>query len=810
MTIHFLQRLSFKLARTSLLIVLALGFVVTCAQVYLDFRAENRLVDQKLDEIINVSLTAAQRAVHTLDNQLAQEVANGLAIYPFIREIRIEDEKNELMASANNPAAWSRTLWFTEALRGKESSYQIKIYNKRGNYEGMLTVTANNDLILRPLYKRAFYTLISGFTRNVILGLLLAGLFHWLLTRPLLSLAQNISLIDYREPKGKRIAHLSKHEKDELGFIINSANELIGHLESHQLELEERETQLRIILDASPNQVFAINKSGDFVFSNIATANFYNTTPANLEGKNYFDLHQHINVREADELIHSIKNTEASQEHANGIEQCLTDASGNDHVLQMNLMPFSLYGNQCVLVIGNDISARVAAEERVEKLAYFDTLTNLPNRNQLHEQLVADIEYTKQHRTNGAVLFIDIDDFKRINDTLGHSIGDELLLHLSVKMKAQLRQSETLARLGGDEFILSVPNISEDAESATAHAANLANRLLEAISAPIELSGHFFSIGASIGIATYPSVAKNVEQLLRFADTAMYEAKAAGRHCYRVFEVLMEEEARTKVKLESEIRQAIANNEFRFYLQPLLNAATHKLCGAEALIRWEHPQKGQIMPGEFIPFLEQSPMINQVGAQILDQVCGFLHAGLENGLMHEDFKISVNVSATEFFQPHFVEHIRSVLKRNKINGQYLELEITESVALEGFDNVIAKMHELQKDAVTFALDDFGTGFSSLNYLKKLPVNKIKIDKSFIGSVPLNSQDSSLVASVVQIAENLNLEVVVEGVESQVQAEYFGLMEHIVVQGYWYDAPMAPSSFVEKYLKSKQESLDEPF
>lgn len=800
MTRSFFQRLSYKLTRTSLLVVLVLGLLVTFIQIYLDFQDQSQSIQKSIDDIIASSRSSAQRAVHTLDPALAEEVVKGLATYPFIRSAEILDEDDSRMAIRTNPVEHTATTALTRFLRGEESVYKTRLVAETDRYEGILIIIINNDLMLTPLYQRAFYTLLSGLVRNILLGLVLAYMFNLLLTRPLFELAANISEITGTNPTGKRIKHIERHMDDEIGHIIDSANLLIEQLEENRSELSERENQLRIILDASPNQVFAVNSDGQFVFANITTVRFYGLQQGELTGKNYFDVHRRCNPTESVDLFNIIKAVETSSKSTRDVEQCLTDASGNEYVVHMNLMPFSLYGQNCVLVIANDISERVAAEERVERLAYYDTLTSLPNRNQLYELLVEHISETKRNQCEGAVLFIDIDDFKRINDTLGHSIGDDLLLLLSNKMRAQLRSTEVLARLGGDEFILSIPNISKEHHSAVEHASLLAERMLKVISAPLELGGHFFSIGASIGIATYPGVANDIEQLLRYADTAMYQAKAAGRNCYRVFEAPMAEAAIARVELESEIRSAIVNQEFRFHLQPLIDACSGRLTGAEALIRWEHPEKGMVMPGHFIPYLEQSPMVSQVGALILDQVCGFLAAGIQENLIPDDFRISVNVSATEFFQQNFVQRTTATLEKHGLDGRNLELEITESVALEGLDDVINKMNNLQSRNITFALDDFGTGYSSLNYLKVLPVDKIKIDKTFIDGVPHNKQDTALVASVIDIAENLNLKIVVEGVEKEVQADHFRRNEHVIAQGYYFDAPMPVSKFVSKYLK----------
>ena len=801
MTLSFFQRLSYRLARASLFVVLTLGLLVTVVQVYLDFRSQNRAIDLGMRDIIEVSAASAQRSVHILDNDDASEVIKGLLTYPFILSAEILDERGNIMAQARNPARRTSTGKLTKFIRGKTTDYSRELKNDEGLQEGTLNIVVDNDQTLRPLYERAFYTLLSGVLRNIILALVLAYVFHWLLSRPLFQLASNISQIDYREPKGKRLTAIENHLQDEIGHIVTAVNALIYHVENHQLAVQERERQLRVILDSSPNQVFALDPTGKFVFSNNATNRFFQQVAHSGQHENYFSLLRQSG-KDGEALIELLVATASKDKPAIGVEHPFHHGDGERSVLQMTIMPFALYGQCCTLVIANDISARVAAEERIEKLAYYDSLTNLPNRNQLHERLVDDIQLSKSNKRYGAVLFIDIDDFKRINDTLGHSIGDELLLQLSLKMRKQLRDKETLGRLGGDEFILSIPNVDESEANTLTTATQLATRLLSAISAPVELKGHYFSIGASIGIAIYCGANANVEQVLRHADTAMYQAKAAGRNCYRVFEPPMEEEALNRIEMESQIRQALSKSEFNFYLQPLVGAATHLLYGAEALIRWHHPERGVVSPGEFIPFLEQSPMISQVGAQLLDQVCAFIRKGLDESYWAENLRISVNLSATELFQPSFVDQVRFILKRNNISGKYLEFEITESVALEGFDNVSRKINELRQDGIHFALDDFGTGFSSLNYLKRLPVDKIKIDRSFIEEVPANAQDAAIVGSVIEIAETLNLTVVVEGVEDRAQAEYFGLLERVVIQGYWFDAPMPPDRFVQKYLQQK--------
>lgn len=781
--------------------VLGLGMLVSCLQVYLDFRDQSQSIDNDVQEIIKVSAAAAQRAVHLLDDRLAQEVVRGLENYNFLYHISIYDDRNNVMAIYDEPIRGSSTLWLTNLIKGQSSDHEFPLYYEDGTYEGKLVLKLNNDTAMAQLYKRALYVFISGMTRNLVLAILLAVVYHYLLTRPLFEIARNFSTLDHRGSRGERLTHLSSHRNDELGFIVNSANDLIGKLEAREQDIEQSENQLRVILNASPNHVFAVNQRGEFVFLNLATAEFYKQPIEALEGESYYELHRDINPREVKTIREQIQFAEHASSSRSDTEQTITDADGNEHIMQVSYIPYKIYGQRCVLIISNDVTARVEAEERVEKLAYFDTLTHLPNRNQIHEQLTRDVITSKRADTHGALFFIDIDDFKRINDTMGHSVGDELLLTLSNRMQTQIRKTETLARLGGDEFILSVPNISSSANKTRELASALAERILCCIRRPLNLEGHDIAVSASIGITLYPDESNEVDKLLGAADTAMYQAKRDGHDRFLIFEPKMSEEANRIVKLETDIRKAMAEDQFEFFLQPLLDGKTRELLGAEALIRWMHPERGQILPQDFIEFLESSPMIGKVGEIMLNKLCQFIYDGRSRGVLEPTIRIAMNISAREFFQPHFVDMVTEALAKFHLHGSCLELEITEGAALQRLDEAISKMIQLKELGITFSLDDFGTGYSSLSYLKQLPVDKVKIDKSFIKDITIDRQDAALVSSIMAIANTLNLKVVAEGVETEDQATWLSFQGDIIFQGYLFDKPLPLRDFEERYLHS---------
>ncbi len=789
------------MTRTSILLVLVLGTLIAAFQVYIDYADQNRRIDTRINSIIEASATPAARAIYHLDNDLAQEVVNGLKKYDFLHHISIIDDDGNIMAVHDTPIPASSTTWLTKWLKGYSTSFETALGSSSDDFRGALLLKLNNDIALNNVYHRAGYIFGVVLLLTTILALALVYTYHKLLTQPLFQIAQHFTALISKGIDKTPVPYIENHENNELGQIVDSANNLLSIIDKREKALEQSENQLRLILNASPNQVFALNKQGEFVFLNSATANFYRKTTAELEGKSFFKTHSEIDEKQAYVYFQNVECASARSGETHESDMLIKNADGSERVLHVSMVTYQIHQQRCVLIIANDITERVEAENRIERLAFFDTLTQLPNRHQIEEKLKDDIRVSKKRDTYGALLFIDIDDFKRINDTFGHSTGDALLLKLSNRMQTQIRKSETLARLGGDEFILSVPNVAEAREKTEALAANLAERLLQSIRRPLRIGEHELEVSASIGIALYPDGETGLDRLLSAGDTAMYQAKAQGRDRYLIFNSTMSDEASRLLKLESDIRKAIGDHQFIFYLQPLLDSVSREMVGAEALIRWEHPERGQVMPDQFIEYLENSPMMGKVGELMLDNVCAFIHSCHNRNIMDEHTRIAVNISAREFHQPNFVSIVMQTLEKYHLNGNCLELEITEGAALKHIEQSIEKMQLLRGCGIKFALDDFGTGYSSLSYLKELPVDKIKIDKSFIRDITFNRQDAMMVSAIIAIADTLDLEVVAEGVETEAQANWLHHHGKIQFQGYLFDKPMPKAEFETQYLKA---------
>lgn len=437
--------------------------------------------------------------------------------------------------------------------------------------------------------------------------------------------------------------------------------------------------------------------------------------------------------------------------------------------------------------IGRDITERKRAEAEIERLAYFDPLTDLPNRQMLMERLGAAVEASARHRSHGGLLFIDLDNFKTLNDTMGHDRGDQLLQRVALRLTQSVRAMDTVARLGGDEFVVMIEELSDQVGEAASQVRGVAEKILAAINLPFDLAGQQHHTSPSIGIALFYDHRETVDELLKRADLAMYQAKAAGRNTIRFYDPQMQAVVTARAALEVDLRQGLTQGELDLYYQPVVDAAGCAT-GVEALVRWRHPRRGMISPADFIPLAEQTGLILPLGRWVMETACAQLVAwSASPGTQH--LTMAVNVSAREFHQPDFVALVRALLDKTGANPCRLKLELTESLLLSDVEDAIAKMSELRSVGVGFALDDFGTGYSSLSYLKRLPLDQLKIDQSFVRDVLTDTNDAAIVRTILSLAQSLDLSVVAEGVETQGQRDFLERSGCKAFQGYLFGRPV---------------------
>ncbi|MCK9380879.1 MAG: EAL domain-containing protein [Sulfuritalea sp.] len=450
----------------------------------------------------------------------------------------------------------------------------------------------------------------------------------------------------------------------------------------------------------------------------------------------------------------------------------------------------------------SDITRQKRSEEEIHNLAFFDPLTSLPNRRLLFDRIQQSMAASARHGQHGAVIFIDLDHFKTLNDTKGHEMGDLMLIEVGQRLQHCVRDFDTVSRLGGDEFVVLLGALRRDGNEAASQAAKVAQTIRTTLSQPYLLQGHEFHYTPSIGVAMFRGREESIDNLIRHADIAMYQAKSAGRNAVRFFDVAMQAALETRMDLEQALRQALSQQQFELHFQIQVHNA-HGIIGVEALLRWAHPERGMMLPAAFIPLAEETGLILPIGEWVLRTACAQIKAWSENQATRQ-LHVAVNVSPVQFAQAGFVSQVQQVLAESGIDPACLKLELTESLLLDNVDSVIGKMHQLKALGVSLSMDDFGTGFSSLSYLKRLPLDQLKIDQSFVRDLVSDDNDKNIVQAIITMGDAFGLNIIAEGVETVEQRTQLAYNGCHSFQGYLFGKPM-PIEQIDAVLARQQRS-----
>ena len=572
------------------------------------------------------------------------------------------------------------------------------------------------------------------------------------------------------------------HVYKVISYLIIYRAVVVESIERPYRQLDHARKNMSLAVEASTTGMIMVDQQGIIVLTNAQTDEMFGYTKGDLVGTSIQELiPPSIRARHAKLMQDYLNRPLARINMARGRELYGRHKLGHDFRVEIGLTPISSEDKQFVITSVIDITDKVEDEKRIYQLINFDPLTGLPNRNLLHDRVSAAIRAAQQARGNVAILFLDLDHFKNVNDSLGHSVGDKLLVTVGQRLLAAVRERDTVARIGGDEFVLVLP------EADIKEASEIATKLLETIVQPCKIDIHSLAATPSIGIAIYPRDGADFGMLYQHADAAMYQAKQDGRNCYRFYTEDIQSHTERMLALEGAMRQALELGQFYLHYQPQLSVDGTRIVGVEALLRWKHPELGMISPAEFVPLAEGNGQIVHIGTWVLQTAVRQLRSWLDAGLA--PMVIAVNLSAVQFRHPALPALVTEILNEHHLSPALLELELTESVTMGDPQKAVDIMSDLHARGVRLSIDDFGTGYSSLNYLKKFKIYKLKIDQSFVRDIATDGDDRAIVTAIIQLAHSVGFVALAEGVETPAQQEFLKQQGCDEVQGYLFSRPL---------------------
>lgn len=602
---------------------------------------------------------------------------------------------------------------------------------------------------------------------------------------------------------------------DELEHAIRNALDK-SRIEDEKSQIQSRlkhsEQLHRYMVDNSPDLIYILDLAGKFTFVNDSVTKLLGYEKSDLMGKHYSEFLAEEDRLKAEYVFNERRRESRSNRNIELRLKCNPLDPGRSFevttcLIELNSMGIYSADSKDTKIVGTyqgtygvarDISSRKEAEKLITYQAYHDLLTKLPNRAMLYDRL--DLAIKQAERTGEVliIMFLDLDRFKLINDSFGHVVGDQLLIEVAERLKAETRTGDTLARLGGDEFMLLLPQ-----PTSREQAQRVAQKLISSMQQPFFLKNKEVYVNVSVGISVFPDDSDDINTLVKNADMAMYEVKSSGKNGYIFYNDKLEHAAAEKISIESGLRNAIKNDELEMFYQPQFDLKTEQIVGVEALLRWHHPKLGLRSPNYFITRAEESRIIDQLSEWVLNRVAVDLFS--DKTFQESTIKVSVNLSATDIRQKEFLENLVTYIEDLHIKPSRLEIEITENMFMSDIQACIYKLQVLSNKGISIAIDDFGTGFSSLNYLRELPVHTVKIDYSFVAEIEHSKKGAALVAAIVGMAQGLGINVIAEGVESSIQSEYLESLGCHIMQGFLFGRPVAVDDFMSAVTRQESNS-----
>lgn len=784
--------------RAKLFLVVIIGFLFTfsIAGSFRIYQAKQSLTDEinhSGQERVMLIAESVSNLILAYDYGNLESLAERIIKFQNVVQINILNRSGKIMVTRKNP----------DIKQQKLQTFSAPVLfsgNTIGKVELLVTLEHLDTEISKTYYNIVLIIVIFA----VFFGSLLYTVVSVLIVKPLSRLSDAANKL----ATGDFSAVLPAESKDELGQMVRAfsamresrkqveleLNKLNASLESivmtRIMELRDSEAYTHAVLDNVNEGILVIDENGIITSFNAAAEKIFGYSGQEIIKQN-FNL-----LVSADELELTGKSHRTQEPHGNspffGVTREVIGQRKDSSTFPLELKTSQLRIQNTIsfIVTARDISDRREAEKRIRHMASHDALTKLPNRTLLQDRIQQTLVHNQRRNLQAAILFIDLDKFKIINDTLGHDVGDRLLKEVAERLLSIVRSEDSVARQGGDEFIVFLSTIKHPEDAGL-----IAQKLLDSLIRPFVINGKELHISASIGISIYPDDGTEMEALLKNSDIAMYHTKETGRNNYHYFSEKMNAQTAEKQKLSSELRHAIKRNQFSLVYQPVADMASGYMTGMEVLLRWEHPDLGQISPVKFIPLAEESGTIFAVGEWVFRTACTQVRKWQTQG--YDVPRLAINLSAKQFHQKNMIEHFEMILAETGVSANKLGIEITESMLVHNIDEVVDTLLRLSQMGFEISIDDFGTGYSSLSYLKRFPIHKIKIDKSFVDDITNHPDDVAIIKAIIAMAHGLSMKVVSEGVETAAQLSFLRMHGCEQYQGFLYSEPLSAAQIQEK-------------
>lgn len=766
------------------------------ALIILEYHLAKQDIQQKLLALSQVIASQANLAPSSEGTDFLQKSLSVLQGIASIERGCIYDQNQRRIATFSKNPSLQKCPDFLSDLES-ENQENIRVLTPilvDGTASGSVYIEANLDAFYARLKKILHYAIVI-FTFATLLAFFLSNWLHVILILPLRNLTQTLEKISTKKDYSIRAI---RQTNDELGDLTVLFNSLIKTIEQDNISLKNNNERFRRVASLSPVGIFQLDSALQITYVNQRWRDIHKIS------RELPDIEEWLNCFSNDdkEKIKLGLSELASSQESIKVEAKITLTNKNQAWVQLHIS--AMHDNKSTLIgyLGavSDISLIKDTQLQMEKLALYDPLTGLANRRLFLDRLENSVVSVSRNHSKVALLFLDMDQFKRINDTLGHDAGDLLLQEVARRLSANVRENDTVSRVGGDEFTILLTDIHNSTDVAI-----VADKILKTLTQPIKVKGQEILTSVSIGITLTPDDSIDANRLLKNADLAMYHAKERGRNNFQFFSENMNQAVLEHLEIEREINIALEANHFSLVFQPKVNLQDFSINSMEALLRWHHPKKGLITPDKFIPIAEETGQILAIGNWVLQQSCIEMHALIQQGFLDDKARVAVNLSAKQFSDPLLLFRINNALEESRLPARCLELEITESTLMQEVESAIVIMQEIKNLGVHIAIDDFGTGYSSLSYIKRFPIDVLKVDRSFVMDIPQDRNDMAITAAVIAMAHKLNISTVAEGVETLEQLHFLRHNACHEAQGFLFSRPITIESlklFLKNYAPEK--------